>query len=157
MKSCLNERRPLRKAKYSSVTDSEPVPWGKGEKNPGRGVKRIWNCMPTRSQRALKPDDVPIEEWAGELRSHAWLSRRGGAAGKPSLKGAICVRAQTRSPTIYPWPGWNRSKIRRRSEPTFVAMPADELWIVEKFQSSRGIAGSPRNSFRASVWYPSRG
>ena len=30
-------------------------------------------------------------------------------------------------------------------------MPADELWIVEKFQSSRGIAGSPRNSFRASV------
>ena len=25
---------PSGKAKYSSVTDSEPVPWGKGEKNP---------------------------------------------------------------------------------------------------------------------------
>ena len=30
---------PSPKAKYSAVTDSEPVPWGKGEKNPGMGVK----------------------------------------------------------------------------------------------------------------------
>ena len=30
---------PPSKAKYSSVTDSGEVPWGKGEKNPGRGVK----------------------------------------------------------------------------------------------------------------------
>ena len=30
---------PSHKAKYVLVTDSEPVPWGKGEKNPGRGVK----------------------------------------------------------------------------------------------------------------------
>jgi hypothetical protein len=34
-----NPRGPPRKAKYSSVTDSELVPWGKGEKYPGRGVK----------------------------------------------------------------------------------------------------------------------
>ena len=27
----------------------------------------------------------------------------------------------------------------------------DELWIGEKFQSNAEIAGSPRNSFRASV------
>ena len=27
----------------------------------------------------------------------------------------------------------------------------DELWIAEKFQSNSEIAGSPRNSFRASV------
>ena len=27
----------------------------------------------------------------------------------------------------------------------------DELWIAEKFQSNPEIAGSPRNSFRASV------
>ena len=27
----------------------------------------------------------------------------------------------------------------------------DELWIEEKFQSSPDIAGSPRNSFRASL------
>ena len=35
----LNLRGPPRKTKYSWITDSEPVPWGKGEKNPGRGVK----------------------------------------------------------------------------------------------------------------------
>ena len=89
VKPCRNARRPLRKAKYSLVTDSEPVPWGKGEKNPGRGVKRIWNCMPTRSQRALKPDDVPIEEWDGEICYRARLSRRYGAEAKASLNRAL--------------------------------------------------------------------
>ena len=33
----MNQRRPLRKAKYSCVTDSETVPRGKGEKNPSKG------------------------------------------------------------------------------------------------------------------------
>ena len=28
---------PSSKAKYSQLTDSEPVPWGKGEKNPCEG------------------------------------------------------------------------------------------------------------------------
>ena len=27
----------------------------------------------------------------------------------------------------------------------------DELWVAEKFQSNSEIAGSPRNSFRASL------
>ena len=30
---------------------------------------------------------------------------------------------------------------------------ADDLWIAEKFQSNSDIAGSPRNSFRASLEY----
>ena len=30
-------------------------------------------------------------------------------------------------------------------------MVADEVWVAEKFQSNSEIAGSPRNSFRASV------
>ena len=30
-------------------------------------------------------------------------------------------------------------------------MVADELWVAEKFQSNSEIAGSPRNSFRASL------
>ena len=30
-------------------------------------------------------------------------------------------------------------------------MVGDEVWIAEKFQSNPEIAGSPRNSFRASV------
>ena len=33
----------------------------------------------------------------------------------------------------------------------FVETPADELRQAEKFQSNLAIAGSPRNSFRASV------
>ena len=32
-KSCVNQPGPSGKAKYSRETDSEPVPWGKGEKN----------------------------------------------------------------------------------------------------------------------------
>ena len=42
--SHVNQRGPPRKAKYYCVTDSEPVPRGKGEKNPGRGVK--YNMKP---------------------------------------------------------------------------------------------------------------
>jgi hypothetical protein len=34
-----NQGGPPSKAKYSVMTDSELVPRGKGEKNPGRGVK----------------------------------------------------------------------------------------------------------------------
>ena len=37
VKSCSNIRGPPSKPKYSSVTDSEQVPWGKGEKNPDKG------------------------------------------------------------------------------------------------------------------------
>ena len=33
----------------------------------------------------------------------------------------------------------------------------DDLWIAEKFQSSSDIAGSPRNSFRASLKIESNG
>ena len=39
VKFCGNQPRPLGKAKYYLMTDSERVPRGKGEKNPGRGVK----------------------------------------------------------------------------------------------------------------------
>ena len=37
--SGMNEGGPSPKAKYDQVTDREVVPWGKDEKNPGRGVK----------------------------------------------------------------------------------------------------------------------
>ena len=40
VESCMKERGPSRKAKYYLVTDSGAVPWGKGEKDPGRGVKQ---------------------------------------------------------------------------------------------------------------------
>lgn len=37
MISCLKKGGPSSKAKYSWLTDSEPVLWRKGEKNPGEG------------------------------------------------------------------------------------------------------------------------
>ena len=38
-----------------------------------------------------------------------------------------------------------------RPEHTPVEIVGDDLWIAEKFQSNQDIAGSPRNSFRASL------
>jgi len=38
----------------------------------------------------------------------------------------------------------------RRSEPVSVEKLWDELWIEVKYQSNSEIAGSPRNSLRAS-------
>ena len=43
------------------------------------------------------------------------------------------------------------SKIKWRAELIVVEKARDELWIAEKFQSNSDIAGSPRNSFRASL------
>ena len=40
---------------------------------------------------------------------------------------------------------------------TSVEKGGDELWIAEKFQSNPEIAGSPRNSFRASLEQESDG
>ena len=43
--------------------------------------------------------------------------------------------------------------VRHRGGPnhTYVEKCGDDLWIGEKFQSNLEIAGSPRNSFRASL------
>jgi hypothetical protein len=38
-----------------------------------------------------------------------------------------------------------------RTEPVVVEKTSDELWIGVKCQSNPEIAGSPRNSFRASL------
>ena len=43
------------------------------------------------------------------------------------------------------------SKIKWRAELIVVEKARDELWIAEKFQTNLEIAGSPRNSFRASL------
>ena len=73
-KSCMNKRGPSRKAKYYLVTDSGEVPWGKVEKNPGRGVKRTWNPMFTNRQSELRRDVVLFVERSGELLYMARLS-----------------------------------------------------------------------------------
>jgi hypothetical protein len=54
-------RGPSRKAKYSLVTDSEPVARAKDEKNPDKG--RIVNLKPhayKRSEPDLSGDGVPF-------------------------------------------------------------------------------------------------
>ena len=43
------------------------------------------------------------------------------------------------------------SKIKWRAELIDVKKSRDEVWLAEKFQSNSEIAGSPRNSFRASL------
>ena len=43
--SAENMGGPSSKPKYYPMTDSGEVPWGKGEKNRGSGVKRTWNHM----------------------------------------------------------------------------------------------------------------
>ena len=48
-------------------------------------------------------------------------------------------------------------KLTWRSEPTNVEKLGDELWVGVKVQSNLEIAGSPRNSFRASLLAKSGG
>ena len=57
-KSCLNMGGPSSKAKYSLLTDSELVPWGKGEKNPGEGSEIEPETVCVQAVRALEQSGV---------------------------------------------------------------------------------------------------
>ena len=57
---------------------------------------------------------------------------------------------QTRNRVIYPCAGGSCRKRQWRAGRTSVEKGGDEVWVAEKFQSNPEIAGSPRNSFRAS-------
>ena len=64
----VNQRGPPRKAKYSWMTDSETVPWGKGEKNPGRGVKKNVKLQAYKQRKNdLAFNLVPVEACSGDL------------------------------------------------------------------------------------------
>ena len=60
VESCLKIGGPPSKPKYFLITDSELVPWGNGEKNPKKGVKRTWNWILTSSRSFKKSNDVPF-------------------------------------------------------------------------------------------------
>ena len=61
VKPCLNSRGPSRKAKYSWETDSELVPWGKGEKNPKKGSETDPETVRLQAVGAhLLGDSVPF-------------------------------------------------------------------------------------------------
>ena len=53
--------RPLSKAKYYWLTDSEQVPWGKGEKDPDKGseIEPETGCLQA-VEGALSSDGVPF-------------------------------------------------------------------------------------------------
>ena len=51
---------PSSKAKYSLVTDSEQVPWGKGEKNPGEGSEIESETVYVQAVGARECDCVPF-------------------------------------------------------------------------------------------------
>ena len=59
-KFCVNLPGPSGKAKYSHVTDSELVPWGKGEKNPGEGSEIEPEIICIQAVGALRSDRVPF-------------------------------------------------------------------------------------------------
>ena len=60
VESCLNMGGPSSKAKYTLPTDSEPVPWGKGEKNPGEGSEIEPETVCVQAVGARKGDLVPF-------------------------------------------------------------------------------------------------
>ena len=61
-KSCLNQPGPSGKAKYSWETDSELVPWGKGEKHPEQGSEIVPEtvCLQTVGALIYQSDGVPF-------------------------------------------------------------------------------------------------
>ena len=62
VKFCLNPPGPSGKAKYSWKTDSEPVPWGKGEKYPEQGSEIVPETMRLQAVGApfYEGDGVPF-------------------------------------------------------------------------------------------------
>jgi hypothetical protein len=96
-------------------------------------------------------DRVLFVERAGELRYVARLStERYGAEAKASLNRANSCVVVDPKPGDLPMARVKRVKLWR-PEPTHVEKCGDEVWVAEKFQSNSEIAGSPRNSFRASL------
>ena len=83
---------PSSKPKYSLVTDSEQVPWGKGEKHPDEGSETV-----PETERLQAVEASPIY-WAERRRTFCIMGQRlsltsklkplGVGAGKPSLNRA---------------------------------------------------------------------
>ena len=81
----------------------------------------------------------------------ARLSGKRGAEVKASLNRAQVSNLRPETTVIYAWPGRSSGKNEWRAEPVHVEKCWDELRIGVKCQSNVEIAGSPRNSFRASL------
>ena len=113
VKPCRNLGRPRSKAKYYLATDSEQVPWGKGEKNPGEGSEIEPETINEQDVIARKGGGVPFVEWACELRYAARLrNSSSGAEGKPSLNRANKLH------DVDPKPRWSsHEQVEARVKP----------------------------------------
>ena len=60
MQFCLNQRGPSRKPENYQSPDSEQVPRGKGEKNPGEGSEIVPETVRLQAVEARKGDRVPF-------------------------------------------------------------------------------------------------
>ena len=58
--SCMKMGGPASKAKDDLTTDSEPVPGGKGEKNPCKGSEKESETVCVQAVGARKSDCVPF-------------------------------------------------------------------------------------------------
>ena len=90
--------RPLSKPKYYLMTDSGAVLWRKGEKNPGRGVKKNLKPYVYKHTKHVK---VRCGTFCRMVRRVIVWSKvkglRSGAGGKPSVKSTkvLCNRPET--------------------------------------------------------------
>ena len=55
------------------MIDSEQVPWGKGEKQPGEGDEIVPETICLQGTKLRKENSVPIEEWANDFMFVACL------------------------------------------------------------------------------------
>ena len=98
VKSWLNMGGPSSKAKYSQLTDSEPVPWGKGEKNPGEGSEIEPETVYVQAVGA--PSLSFFEVWCDSLlllMVGTLTTTREAAVGKPNQSSSGCVEQQLNS------------------------------------------------------------
>ena len=102
---------PPSKPKYYPVTDRVTVLWRKGEKDPGRGVKK--NLKPC-AYKHIEHVNVWYGTYCRMVRRVNVTSKvkhlRCGAVGKPSLNRAYSFMHLTRNRVTYPCPGWSWGK-----------------------------------------------
>ena len=64
VESCVNQQAPSCKAKYSWVTDSGVVAWGKSEKHPSKNKTKHETVSLQAVEKDPDSDRVPVEKWA---------------------------------------------------------------------------------------------
>ena len=77
LQNCLQLEGPPSKPKYVSMTDSEQVPWGKGEKNPKKGSEIDPEIRSKQSVEGIQKKQFAMLRIAKMLRSSASRNTNG--------------------------------------------------------------------------------